>query len=137
MNRDLAVRHPPSQRSYYLSVVSTSMNKVLIGVIIGMVLVIISTVSAHPPSDLDLAYNTTSGNLTATFIHTVADPDTHYVGYVDIKVDGNEILNQTYTSQPSTKEFIYMYPVNATTGSLIEVMGECILGGTKKSSLIL
>ncbi|WP_319538218.1 hypothetical protein [uncultured Methanospirillum sp.] len=97
--------------------------------------ILISAASAHPPSDLNLTYNQTSGNLSATFTHQVADPATHYLKDVTVAVDGKEVVNEKYTSQPTSDEFTYIYPVNASVGSVIDVSGQCNIGGSIKRSI--
>lgn len=92
--------------------------------------------SAHPARDLNLTYNQTSGNLSATFTHEVADPTTHFIEFVTIFLDGEETLAEEYTSQPTVEIFAYEYPLNASPKTEIELVGECVLGGTVKQSLI-
>ncbi|MDD1730151.1 MAG: hypothetical protein LUQ50_13915 [Methanospirillum sp.] len=100
-----------------------------------LILLLISSVSAHPPSDLNLAYNQTTGNLSATFTHTVTDMTTHYLKNVKIIVDGNETINQDYMTQPTPDIFAYTYSLNASPGTVIDVSGQCSIGGTIKRSL--
>jgi len=102
-----------------------------------ILLLLVSGVSANPPSDLNLTYNQTSGNLSATFTHQVADPATHYLKNVRIWVDGNETINEDYTSQPTSDVFSYVYPLNVNEGTMIEVSGECNIFGSIKESLII
>lgn len=98
-------------------------------------LVAISTVSANPPSDLNLTYNQTTGNLSATFTHQVADPTTHYLKNVKVSIDGNETINEDYTSQPTADVFTYIYQVNATPKTVIDVVGQCVIGGSIERSI--
>jgi hypothetical protein len=99
------------------------------------VMMTVSIVSANPPSDLNLTYDKSSGNLSATFTHPVADPTTHFVKNVKVTVDGKEVLNENYTSQPTVDVFTYVYPINASAGSVIDVIGQCNLFGSKESSI--
>lgn len=98
-------------------------------------MMVVSIVSANPPSDLNLTYDNSSGNLSATFTHQVADPTTHYIKNVKVSVDGKEILNENYTSQPTSDVFTYIYPVNASPGMVIDVIGQCNLLGSKGNSI--
>lgn len=98
--------------------------------------IIAASTSAHPARDLNLTYNQTSGNLSATFTHEVADPVTHYIEFVTIFLDGEETLVEEYTSQPTAEIFTYEYPLNATPKTEIELVADCVLGGTAKKSLI-
>jgi hypothetical protein len=112
------------------------MNKytlLILGILV--VMMAVSIVSANPPSDLNLTYDKSSGNLSATFTHQVADPTTHFVKNVKITMDGKEVLNENYTSQPTADVFTYIYPINASTGSVIDVIGFCNILGSKESSI--
>ncbi|HWQ67288.1 MAG TPA: hypothetical protein VN372_10495 [Methanospirillum sp.] len=112
------------------------MNRHLLSIIASLVvLLLVSTVSAHPPSDLNLVYNQTSGNLTATFTHQVPDPTTHYLKNVKISLDGNETVNLEYTSQPTADIFEYTYQLNATPKTVIDVIGQCNIVGSIERSL--
>jgi hypothetical protein len=91
---------------------------------------------AHPPSDLNLTYDSMTGELRAVFTHRVADPATHYVKEVSITTDGGVVLERKYTSQPSTTTFSYTYPIQASAGTTITVRGECSLAGEVTRSLV-
>jgi hypothetical protein len=108
------------------------------GCILGVlfILFLVSGVSAHPPSDLNLTYNQTTGNISAIFTHQVADPTTHYLKNVKIDLDGKETINQDYSSQPTPDIFTYIYPLNATPGTVIDVSGYCSIGGSIERSLM-
>ena len=99
-----------------------------------LILLLISSVSAHPPSDLNLTYNQTTGNLSATFTHQITDTTTHYLKNVKITQDGNETINQDYTIQPTLDIFTYIYALNATPGTIIDVSGQCSIGGSMQRS---
>ena len=100
-----------------------------------LIFFLVSGVSAHPPSELELTYNQTSGNLTAAFTHLVTDPTTHYLKNVKITLDGKEMINQDYSSQPSPDFFNYTYSLNAIPGTVIDVSGQCSIGGSIQRSL--
>jgi hypothetical protein len=94
----------------------------------------IVTVSAHPPSDMVLQYQ--SGELTATITHGVADPANHYVYRVRILVNGNPAETVLYSSQPSDNRFTYRYPVSTSLGDTIEVTAECNIAGSITRDLV-
>ena len=107
------------------------------GSIMGVLLffLLVSGVSAHPPSDLNLTYNQTTGNLSATFTHQVPNVTIHYLKNVKVTLDGNETINLDYTSQPALDIFTYIYPVNVTPGVVIDVSGQCNIVGSMQRSL--
>ena len=92
-------------------------------------LLIIATASANPPSDLKLTYNQTTGNLSAAFTHMVSDPGTHFLKTVKIALNGNQTTNE-YSSQPTPESFTYVYHLNATNGTFIDLIGECNIFGS-------
>ena len=89
---------------------------------------------AHPPSDMQLAFDQGTRMLTVTITHTVADPTTHFVKRVLITAGGSQISNNTYTSQPSPSIFTYTYQLPSSAGGEIQVTAECsIFGSTTRS----
>jgi hypothetical protein len=57
----------------------------------------VSIGAAHPPSDLILAYNSSSNELQVTFTHLVENPTSHYIREVDVEVvGGDQILQRQY-----------------------------------------
>jgi hypothetical protein len=92
--------------------------------------------TAHPASDLVLAYNTSTQELQVTFTHMVANPATHYIGEVEVmSMESGRILQRQYTSQPTNNTFTYTYPLALSNGTRITVQGECNLGGEISRSL--
>ena len=113
------------------------MNRIALITITALILFCLAgNVSAHSPRDLNLTYNQTTGNVSAAFIHEVSLPDTHYVMNVKVFLNGNETINQDYTTQPTADLFVYEYPLNATSGDQIDVSGECNIGGMIQRSLM-
>ena len=113
-----------------------TMNRYLMtGLAALMMILLASGVSAHPPSDLNLTYNQTTGNLSAAITHEVPDPTAHFVMEVTILLDGEETIVEEYTSQPTGDVFTYEYPLNATAGTEVDVSAECNIFGSIKRSL--
>lgn len=100
-----------------------------------VVFLLVGSVTAHAPSDLNLSYNQTTGNLSATFTHQVKDPVTHFLKEVKVAVNNNETILQNFTSQPTADIFMYEYQINASAKSVINVTGDCVLGGSLTKSL--
>jgi len=59
----------------------------------------------------------------------VANVSTHYIGVVEIQVDGAIVETEYYINQPSLDTFTYQYNVTANNGSRIEVTARCSIGG--------
>ena len=102
-------------------------------VLLGLLL-IPQAAPAHPPSDMQLAFDRGTRILSVTITHTVADPTTHFVKRVRITAGGSQISNNTYTSQPSPSSFTYTFQMPPSAGGEIQVVAECsILGSTTRS----
>jgi hypothetical protein len=91
-------------------------------------MLLVATVTAHPPSDMTLQYQ--SGELEVTITHGVADPNVHYVYRVTVSVNGVPVDAFLYASQPSETRFSYRYPVQTTPGDTIEVAAYCNIAGS-------
>lgn len=87
-------------------------------------------VSAHPPSDMTLAYNERSGDLQVTITHTVPNPQEHYIKEVTVAVNGKIVNDSFYTGQPAAGTFTYTYPLDTEPGDEIAVTATCVLAGS-------
>lgn len=87
------------------------------------------SVTAHSPSSMDLDYNIVEQQLEVSISHIVSDPNMHYVENVLVMVNTVQLVNNDYTSQPSSSSFTYMYNVSAEEGDEIEVIASCNVGG--------
>jgi hypothetical protein len=85
----------------------------------------ICPVAANPPSAVNLAYNSSSGELAVTITHVVADPVDHFVKMVEVRSGGAVLISEQYSSQPTTETFTYRYSVPAPGGDLLEVTASC------------
>ena len=117
------------------------MKPILRMILIGLSLVLVTAVApvaAHAPANLVLSYDSVEGDLQATFTHTVADPSTHYIKKVRVEVEGGpDLLEQEYTSQPTTSTFTYTYPLEIPPGTTIRVRAECNIGGEIERDLLI
>ena len=104
---------------------------VLILIAVGVFLSFIPEyVKSHSPNNMNINYNTQTDTLTVTINHSVNDNTTHYVNLVEIWINEQLNVTQSYTSQPSLNEFTYTYNINASTNDEIEVKASCNLGGS-------
>jgi hypothetical protein len=97
---------------------------------------LISTAAAHPPSALNLTYNVTTNELSATIAHAVRDPADHYIDPVEIRSGDALIISANYTSQPTNGTFTYVYTVPARSGELLEVNAVCNKGGALAETIL-
>ncbi len=89
---------------------------------------------AHPPSDVQLAYNLESQTLTVTITHKTPFAF-HYINTVVIKKNGITISTNNYDKQPDPATFSYAYQIPAGKGDSFEVTANCSLSGNKTASI--
>ncbi len=104
-------------------------------VAIFLVFFLMSAVSAHSPSNMELEYDMDNQRLKVVITHEVTDPLSHYVYKVDIMKNGSLYTTEAYQSQPSPSELIYFYIIDAKKGDTLDVFAECNQGGSITRSL--
>ncbi|MHA2281434.1 MAG: hypothetical protein ACXAC5_11320 [Promethearchaeota archaeon] len=98
--------------------------------------------NAHRPMHLDFEYDTdiaspTYQDLVVTFIHGVTDRFIHYIEFIQIFVEGIQVHNQSYTSQPTTNIFHYMYAgIVANVNDNVTVKAWCSLEGITEMHIV-
>ncbi|MFX1329706.1 MAG: hypothetical protein ACFE91_16375 [Promethearchaeota archaeon] len=91
---------------------------------------------AHNPSSMSLSYDSNTEILSVSIKHTVNNPNSHFIESVEIKLNGSTIINQPYTSQPSTSTFTYQYNITAGVGATIQAIATCNQIGSITRSII-
>ncbi len=109
-----------SKMKYFLLVLVFSLSAIIIT----------SSVSAHPPTSLDLQYDFGTQTLEVTVSHTVSDNTTHYI--LDIVISVNNVLNQTeaYSVQDTTSQHQDTFTVPTVHGDIIKVEAICNVAGS-------
>lgn len=89
-----------------------------------------ATVYAHPPQEIQVAYDAKTKMLSAVIVHNVSNPATHFIKHVDIALNGKEIIKQEVSRQDNnvSQSVIYVIP-DARTGDVISVEGYCSISG--------
>jgi len=82
-----------------------------------------TTVNAHAPKKVILAYDGATKTLSVTVTHTYFS-EGHYINKVEIMKNGKVIAVQEYKGQPS-ETFTYTYKVDAVSGDTLEVKASC------------
>ncbi|MFC1703339.1 hypothetical protein ACFL1E_00955 [Candidatus Omnitrophota bacterium] len=87
---------------------------------------------AHPPSKIEVAFDSTSKMLTATIFHPVQDAQGHYIMKVDIGFNGEEIIEHHISVQDNdtTQTVGYRIP-EAKAADVLSVEAYCNIYGTK------
>jgi len=89
---------------------------------------------AHPPQDVQLAYNTQTQTLTVTITHKTPFAF-HYINSVVVKKNGMTVSTNNYDKQPDPASFSYTYQIPAGPGDSFEVTANCSLSGNKTATL--
>jgi hypothetical protein len=99
-------------------------------------------VFAHPPTVDKVVYDPDSKVLTVTVVHNimvspVTDPAKHYVKEVDVTVNGNKVVTQTFVIQETPQSEVLVYKIFAASGDKVTVDATCVLrgSGTKTISI--
>jgi hypothetical protein len=89
---------------------------------------------AHPPADLQIAFDRGTRVLSVTITHPVADPSTHYVKRVLVMAGDSPVTDAAYTSQPASP-FTYTYTLPPSVSGEIRVVAECSISGSQARSI--
>jgi desulfoferrodoxin (superoxide reductase-like protein) len=90
-------------------------------------------VTAHPPSQVSIAYDSQNQSLMVTTTHQVSDPTSHYVFRIEVLKNGEKVITKEYTSQPTPSTFSYDYPLNASKGDIIKATAYCVIAGSRSA----
>lgn len=112
-----------------VKILMVSMGLILLGISMGNI-----KVQAHSPSTMSLSYDVEDQVLNVTITHVVNDPNTHYIDSITVKVNGTEVLSKSYTSQPSSSNFMRSFDILANEGATIEVRATCSVSGSLSKS---
>jgi len=97
---------------------------------------LISPVTAHQPSALNLTYNSSTSELSVTITHPVRDPADHFIDPVEVRLGDAILISAHYTSQPTAGTFTYLYTYPAISGDLLEVNATCNKGGSLNGTVL-
>ncbi len=92
-------------------------------------------VSGHPASNVDLKYDFDNQKLNITISHITDDTNTHYIEKVEIYKNGVTIIEEDYTSQPSSNTFTLSFDVSTNDGDVLKVETECSISGKTEDSI--
>ncbi|MDD4955861.1 MAG: hypothetical protein PHP17_07495 [Candidatus Omnitrophica bacterium] len=96
----------------------------------------ISTVYAHPPSDIKITFNPDTKILSAIVFHDTSNPIKHYIKKVDVGLNGKEIIEHTISREDNneTQAVSYLIP-DVKEGDSISVEGYCSISGKLKKEI--
>ncbi len=84
------------------------------------------TVSAHPPSNIQLSYDKYTKTLKIKISHAVTDPRSHYIKDVTVAINGDIALTHTLKMQDTdTSQFLQYSLPDAKSRDRIRVQAHC------------
>jgi desulfoferrodoxin (superoxide reductase-like protein) len=100
------------------------------------VVLVAGSVWAHPPKDVKIEFDPTSKMLMVTAAHDTKDPTKHFIGTVEVDLNGEKIIEQKFKSQISADAQQAHYWINdAEVGDTLVVTATCNIAGKKKVTL--
>jgi hypothetical protein len=112
------------------------MKKHMLLIAVGLGLILSPFLAAHPPDSLRLELDSTGTLLTAKVFHHVKSSARHFIINIEVKVNGQESIRQTYAGQltDDLQEGIYKL-IQLKPEDKIEVTGVCSITGKKTAVL--
>jgi len=101
----------------------------VIGMLLLSTIFLVTPALAHPPQDMVLDYDLDTSELSVTITHETPAPNAHYINKVEIELNGDIILTEEYSSQPTNNVFTYTYTIIAEVGDVISVTAYCNIQG--------
>jgi hypothetical protein len=91
---------------------------------------IASVAYAHPPSDIAITFDPSSKILKAVITHPVNNVENHFIGKVDVGLNGKEVIEHKISRQDdnSVQTVSYLLP-DARPGDTVSVEAYCSISG--------
>lgn len=100
------------------------------------IMLVASSLFAHPPKDVMLDFISEDHVLTVVVPHSVNNRAKHYIYRIVVELNGKEIIQQNFKSQTNEEEQKVQYViVDAKEGDKITVTAFCNISGKKKEIL--
>ncbi|MFA6378772.1 MAG: hypothetical protein WCX16_03210, partial [Candidatus Omnitrophota bacterium] len=98
----------------------------------------VSTVYAHPPSDIEITFDPKTKVVTAVIVHNTSNPTSHYIKKVDVGLNGKEIIEDVISNQDNNKAQTVSYLVaDVKDGDVVSMEGYCNISGKLKKEIII
>lgn len=112
------------------------MRQIIMFVFCFVFLFAVSTVYAHPPSDIEISFDSTNNMLTAVIVHNTSNPASHYIKKVDIGLNDKEIIEHSISRQDNNAEEMVSYRIpDVKDGDVLSVEGYCSISGKLKKEI--
>jgi len=91
---------------------------------------------AHPPKDVQLDYNPDNHMLMVMATHDTKDVAKHFVGTIQIDLNGEKVIEQKFKTQPTADMQMGHYLINdAKIGDTLTITAVCNIAGKKSVTL--
>ncbi len=102
-----------------------------------ILLLMVSITYAHPPSDIQIAFDPQTKMLNAVMMHNTSNPLKHYIKKVDIALNGEDITELTFSKQENNQiQSVSYFIPDAKEGDVISVEGYCSISGKIKEEIV-
>jgi desulfoferrodoxin (superoxide reductase-like protein) len=101
-----------------------------------VIVLLAGTVLAHPPKDVRVEFDPDSKILMVTAYHDTKDATKHYVGLIEVELNGEKIIEQKFKAQIASDVQKAQYWINdAKLGDELAVTATCNIAGKKKVTM--
>lgn len=112
------------------------MKKIVLGAVFLIFFAAVSTVYAHPPSDIEITFDPKTKVVTAVIVHNTSNSASHYIKKVDVGLNGKEIIEDLILKQDNNKTQAVSYLVaDVKDGDVVSVEGYCNISGKLKKEI--
>src|SRR4030042_2005367 len=99
-----------------------------------IMLFVFSPVFAHAPKSIDITVS--EKNISVSISHPVSNPQNHYVKRVEVTLNDQKIIEQTFSLQEgNSQELIYRIP-SLKISDTVTVEAFCNMAGSQKRTII-
>jgi hypothetical protein len=90
------------------------------------------SVSGHPADSITARFDVETRMLTVTVLHPVRDAEKHFIGKIEVELNGEDAVRQDFLRQADTggQQAVYLM-IDAGVGDRIEVTAHCNVFGKK------
>lgn len=103
---------------------------------IAITAVMVASINAHPAQSVKVTYDEAKQELKVIAQHTVSKPADHYINKIEVFVDGEKMITQTFKRQKDATNQDVVYSLfDVKKGSKIKVSTVCNKSGIKVTEI--
>jgi len=111
------------------------MYKKLIIVFLGIMLLPVSGLYAHPPGKVVLSYDQDSQALTVEVVHRVSNPGRHFVNRIEVLRNGEMVVDGAPSRQDETTMRDVYTLSDVQPGDVLQATAFCNMGGKRSGKI--